>query len=147
MVLGQARSADGSYYPSAGSCSVSGFGLTANCAGVTLPADRMTHVYDGDATGGGHKYGGDPGKSWFPATWSKADVQHAIDRAADKAPTDADWNPQPNGNYVTHKWYNGVLIRVVVYPDYRLTTAVPIRGNPGSGVSYIDPATGTRVYY
>ncbi|WP_263417852.1 RHS repeat-associated core domain-containing protein [Terriglobus albidus] len=48
-----------------------------------IPARRMKHILDGDATGGGHRAGtGMPGKSEFPAEWSDAKIEEVIEDIA-----------------------------------------------------------------
>ena len=41
-------------------------------------ADRRTHILDGDATGGGHRWPGADGKSAFPKDWSDDKIMHEI---------------------------------------------------------------------
>lgn len=40
-----------------------------------IPPERAIHILDGDATGGGHRYGtGSPGKTEFPASWDDGKI-------------------------------------------------------------------------
>lgn len=39
---------------------------------------RRTHILDGDATGGGHLWPGNPGKTPFPQGWSGGRIMHEI---------------------------------------------------------------------
>jgi hypothetical protein len=52
---------------------------------LRVTPERLTHILDGDATGGGHRPGtGKPGKTEFPAGWDDGKI---IDTLLDVAPT------------------------------------------------------------
>lgn len=105
-----------------------------------LSRDRITHILDGDATGGGHRAGtGRPGQSEFPSTWSDKDVIHnTLDIATDP---NSGWTQQTgragadytrNGDPV--RWSvegnrAGVDMRVIVEPAGEgVITSIPIAG-------------------
>jgi hypothetical protein len=72
-----------------------------------------THILDGDATGGGHRYGtGISGKSEFPASWSDGDILHHIsDVASDPASIRT---PSWGGRTVVQGTRMGVDIKVIL---------------------------------
>jgi hypothetical protein len=74
---------------------------------------RRTHILDGDATGGGHLWPGDPGKTPFPQGWSGDKIMHEI---SDIATDPAAWqNAVPQGSRtVLNGTRGGVDIRVIV---------------------------------
>jgi Bacterial EndoU nuclease len=63
---------------------------------INVSAERITHILDGDKTGGGHRHGvGKPGKTEFPASWDDERViANVLDvaRRPDKPPTHQDWD-------------------------------------------------------
>ncbi|MDC8756611.1 EndoU domain-containing protein [Janthinobacterium fluminis] len=83
-----------------------------------------THILDGDATGGGHRYGtGHPGKSEFPQTWSDEKILNAIlDVANDSA---SSVTPGRGGRSVIKGTRDGIDITVVVEPSDRTVTGFP----------------------
>ena len=87
---------------------------------------RRTHVLDGDATGGGHRWPGAPDKTPFPQRWSDDEIMHAVsDVATDPSPTPRNVTG-PAGSLKTNAgnparqevfgMRNGVCIRVVTEP-------------------------------
>lgn len=74
---------------------------------------RRTHILDGDATGGGHLWPGNPGKTPFPQGWSGDKIMHEI---SDIATDPAAWqNAVPQGSRtVLNGTRGGVDIRVIV---------------------------------
>lgn len=99
---------------------------------VDLPADRRTHILDGDPSdGGGHRPGtGHPDKTEFPAAWSDdriTDAVLSVARNPDQPPERQDWN---------ERWQlggtrDGVSIVAIVEPDGTICTAWPLDGSPG----------------
>lgn len=101
-------------------------------------AQRRTHILDGDATGGGHRWPGLPGKTPFPKDWSDNEIMHNIsDIATDPA---ARWTGGgPKGSVLTRKGNparfsvfgerGGVCVKVVVEPAGEgIITAHPAAG-------------------
>jgi hypothetical protein len=74
---------------------------------------RRTHILDGDATGGGHLWPGNPDKSPFPQGWSGDKIMHEI---SDIATDPVAWqNAVPQGSRtVLAGTRDGVDIRVIV---------------------------------
>lgn len=53
----------------------------------------IIHILDGDATGGGHLWPGEPGKTPFPETWDRDTIMHHVsDVATDPSLTWAQQN-------------------------------------------------------
>lgn len=90
-----------------------------------LSKKRATHTLFGDATGGGHVFPGQAGKTPFPSNWAPKDI---LDAASDIA-TDPSipWKPQTgSGGWYTKKGSparfeavgvrGGVRIRVIIEP-------------------------------
>jgi hypothetical protein len=75
---------------------------------------RRAHILDGDASGGGHRYGTGKGKSEFPKTWTDDEIIDAIEDVAND-PTSAR-KQQVNGNLRISGTRNGVLITVIIEP-------------------------------
>jgi RHS repeat-associated protein len=84
---------------------------------------RTQHILNGDATGGGHLFPGEPGKTPFPESWSAGEVMSAISEVA----------TNPNSKIVAEQGVrtvlngevDGVLIKVVT--DWRdIITAYPL---------------------
>jgi len=94
-------------------------------------SDRLTHILDGDETGGGHRPGADrPGKTEFPVDWSDdriLDAVVSVARDPDEPPQRQNWNDrwQVTGDR------DGVKIFAVVEADGRVWTAWPDEGSPG----------------
>lgn len=74
---------------------------------------RRTHILDGDATGGGHLWPGNPGKTPFPQGWSGDRIMHEI---SDIATDPVAWqNAASQGSRtVLTGTRGGVDIRVIV---------------------------------
>jgi hypothetical protein len=74
---------------------------------------RRTHILDGDATGGGHLWPGNPGKTPFPQGWSGDKIMHEV---SDIATDPIAWqNAVPQGSRtVLTGTRGGVDIRVIV---------------------------------
>ena len=71
------------------------------------------HILEGDATGGGHRFGtGQPGKSEFPSNWSDEKILHEIsDIATDPSST---FRLGRGGRTIAEGTRDGVDIRVVI---------------------------------
>jgi filamentous hemagglutinin len=73
---------------------------------------RSTHILQGDRTGGGHLYPGNPGKSAFPQNWSAEKIMHEIsDVATDPASTVI---PGRGGRIIVTGTRGGIDITVVI---------------------------------
>jgi hypothetical protein len=88
----------------------------------TTPA-RRRHILDGDATGGGHRWPGLPGKTPFPRDWSDDKIIHeisevAVDPASIRAPT-------RGGRTIISGTRNGVDLRVIVDAIGAILTGFP----------------------
>lgn len=112
-----------------------------------ISEERAKHILEGDATGGGHRFGtGKPQKTEFPEDWSDDKI---LDSIADIA-TDPKARPDPtnstklynkNGDPIRASYYgvrDGVEIKVIYEP----ATGRVISGYP---VRVLDPATNTLV--
>ncbi|WP_126464196.1 EndoU domain-containing protein [Propionibacterium australiense] len=102
-------------------------GKPANPEHVNLASlQRTTHILDGDATGGGHRWPGAPGKTPFPRNWSDSQIMHNVsDIATDPnlkfvqqggkpgATTYKSGNPM---RYVTEGVRDGIPIKAIVEP-------------------------------
>jgi hypothetical protein len=93
--------------------------------------ERLAHILDGDATGGGHRSGtGKPGKTEFPADW---DDQKIIDtlldvaRRPDQAPGHQEWNDR----WVARGTRDDVEVVVVMARDGRIWSGWPLPGGAG----------------
>ncbi len=80
-----------------------------------IPPERQNHILNGNATGGGHKFGANQGKPEFPSSWSDKQIFHnAADLATDPKGT---WIRQPrNGNFIVSGVRDGVNMSVVIDP-------------------------------
>jgi hypothetical protein len=79
---------------------------------LSTPA-RRTHILDGDATGGGHLWPGQPGKTPFPQSWSGDRIMHEIsDIATD--PVACQNGVRQGPRTVLTGSVDGVDIRVIV---------------------------------
>jgi RHS repeat-associated protein len=98
---------------------------------------RRTHILDGDATGGGHRWPGLPGKTPFPQSWSDDQIMHNVsDIATDPSLTPNYTKGAPGSHYTRAgdpSRYNvvgqrdGVDIKVVVEPAGEgIITAHPV---------------------
>ena len=98
---------------------------------ILISPDRSTHILDGDAYGGGHRYGtGKPGKTEFPASWDDQKVIDAalgIARKPDQPPVCQD----RNSRWVCIGTRDGVEVSVIVLPGGDVWTAWPEEGSPG----------------
>jgi filamentous hemagglutinin len=94
---------------------------------LTDPKARK-HILEGDATGGGHKYGaGMPGKTQFPEDWSDEKIIHVISEiSTDNSLT---WSsPSKNGYITAVKRVDGINVKVVVDPKLkRIVTGFPLK--------------------
>lgn len=98
-----------------------------------LTQQRLRHITDGDARGGGHLHGtGAPCKSEFPANWTRDKIARDIPLLA--ANDNLEWKESRNG-YVTadSMTVDGLKVRIVVDPkDNEIITAYPtnVKRNP-----------------
>ena len=96
---------------------------------LRMQPERAIHILDGDATGGGHRYGtGIPGKTEFPAGWDDDKIIDSILSVA-RSPYSADL--QRNGRWLAEGVRDGVAVAVVITPDGRIWSAYPLPGSPG----------------
>jgi Bacterial EndoU nuclease len=59
---------------------------------------RRTHILDGDATGGGHRWPGQPDKTPFPKSWTDDEIMHADSDIATDPSLQWNWTKGgPNG--------------------------------------------------
>jgi hypothetical protein len=98
---------------------------------IRVTPERRTHILDGDATGGGHRYGtGNPGKTEFPASWDDEkiiDIVVDVARRPDLCPKHQDWNDR----WVARGTRDDVEVAVVITRDGRIWTGWPLPGGPG----------------
>ena len=96
---------------------------------LRIPPERVTHILDGDATGGGHRYGvGAPGKTEFPANWDEGKIIDSILSVA-RSPDSAIL--QRNGRWLVEGVHDQVGLAVVITTDGRIWSAYPLPGSPG----------------
>jgi hypothetical protein len=96
---------------------------------LRIPPDRALHILDGDATGGGHRYGaGVPGKTEFPANWTEDKIIDSI-LSVGRSPDSA--SLQRNGRWLVAGVRVQVALAVVINTDGRIWTAYPLPGCPG----------------
>lgn len=131
------------FYPFRGARSNRGMakgGSTRSSGAVNLASPgRTKHILQGDATGGGHKFGLSRilnGKSKFPPTWSEKRVMHAVSEVATSP--NSTWTQQTGkaGAKFTKKGvpvkfkvdgeFDGVKIRAIVQGD-DIVTAFPTK--------------------
>ncbi len=94
-----------------------------------MPTGRAIHILDGDATGGGHRYGtGTPGKTEFPASWDEDKITDSILSVA-RAPDSAIL--QRNGRWKAEGVRDEVMLAVIIMADGRIWSAYPLPGSPG----------------
>lgn len=102
-----------------------------SAADIRLSRERLSHILDGDQTGGSHRHGtGRPGKTEFPADWADAKITGAVLAVAcepDQAPVRQNWNERWR---VSGK-HDGVEIVAIVASDGQIWTAWPREGSPG----------------
>lgn len=93
------------------------------------PPERAIHILDGDATGGGHRYGtGKPGKTEFPANWDDDKIIDSIMSVA-RSPDSA--SLQQNGRWLAVGVRDEVKLAVIIMADGRVWSAYPLPGSPG----------------
>ena len=96
---------------------------------LRVPPERAIHILDGDATGGGHRYGtGKPGKTEFPASWADDKVMDGILSVA-RSPDSA--SLQQNGRWKVEGIRDEVKLSVIITADARIWSAYPLPGSPG----------------
>lgn len=96
---------------------------------LRIPPERVIHILNGDATGGGHRYGaGKPGKTEFPANWDEDKIIDSILSVA-RSPDSA--SLQRNGRWLAEGVRDQVALAVVIMTDGRIWTAYPLPGSPG----------------
>lgn len=99
---------------------------------IDVPADRRTHILDGDPDdGGGHRSGtGRPDKTEFPPDWDDdviIDAVLSIARTPDQPPERAAWGDR----WQVSGTRDGVGIVAIVESDGSICTAWPLEGSPG----------------
>ncbi|SFP80571.1 WXG100 family type VII secretion target [Amycolatopsis arida] len=94
---------------------------------IHIPPERVTHILDGDKTGGGHRAGSNNKKSHFPAGWTDETTISKIESVA-RNPDSIE--PNHHGRWKATGTRDGVLIEVIVNPDGTIRTAWPVSG-PG----------------
>lgn len=102
---------------SSGAMSVQRLAMVVQRAKVS--GHRRTHILDGDATGGGHRYGSGGGKSEFPRSWSDDKIIKAIEAVSVDPAARAE--PSYGGKTKIVGVYDGVSIRVIVSGDTVIT--------------------------
>jgi hypothetical protein len=96
---------------------------------LRVPPARAIHILDGDATGGGHRYGtGTPGKTEFPASWDEEKITDSILSVA-RSPDSA--GLQRNGRWKVEGICDEVALAVIITADGRIWSAYPLPGSPG----------------
>lgn len=107
-------------------------------ASIHLPEKCRRHILDGDATGGGRRYGtGNPGRTEFPEDWTDTKTTRVIADVA-RRPSNARW--QRHGRWRFEGSREGVTVVVIVEPGGEIRTAFP---TAGTGV-ILNPKEGTR---
>ena len=98
---------------------------------LRVTPERLTHILDGDATGGGHRHGtGKPGKTEFPVDWDDRKVTDTlldVARQPDRVPGHQEWN----GRWVARGTRDDVEVVVVVARDGRIWSGWPLPGGAG----------------
>jgi len=96
---------------------------------LRMSPERAVHILDGDATGGGHRYGtGSPGKTEFPASWDENNITDSILSVA-RSPDSAIL--QRNGRWKAEGVRDEVMLTVIITADGRIWSAYPLPGSPG----------------
>jgi hypothetical protein len=96
---------------------------------LRIPPERAIHILEGDATGGGHRYGvGVPGKTEFPANWDEDKIIDSILSVA-RSPDSA--SLQRNGRWLAEGVCDQVALAVIIMTDGRIWSAYPLPGSPG----------------
>lgn len=89
-----------------------------------VTAGRRIHILDGDASGGGHRFGAGKGKSEFPQHWTDDQIISAIENVANDPQSVS--SSGRGGRKVIRGVENGLLILVVVDPaDGSIVTGYP----------------------
>lgn len=98
---------------------------------LRVTPERLTHILDGDSTGGGHRHGtGRPGKTEFPASWDDTKIAETlldVARRPDRAPGHQEWNDR----WVTRGRRDDVEVAVVIARDGRVWSGWPLPGGTG----------------
>jgi hypothetical protein len=81
------------------------------------------HILDGDASGGGHKFGAGRGKSEFPRSWSDDEIIAAIEDVANDPSSVS--VPVRWGRVKIHGIRRGVLIIVIAAGTGEIVTGHP----------------------
>ena len=96
---------------------------------LRIPPERAIHILDGDATGGGHRYGtGTLGKTEFPASWDDDRILNAITFVA-RSPESV--HQQWNQSWKARGEFDNVRTTVIIEPDGTIWTGWPEEGSPG----------------
>ena len=98
---------------------------------VRVSPERITHILDGDSTGGGHRHGvGKPNKTEFPLGWDdKKITDNVIDvaRRPDSPPVHQDRNDR----WLCSGIRDRVEVSVILLRNGEVWTAWPEEGGPG----------------
>jgi hypothetical protein len=98
---------------------------------IRVTPERVTHILDGDSTGGGHRHGtGKPGKTEFPAAWDDdkiIETARSVARKPDERPVLQD----RNNRWLCTGTRDSVEVSVIVLPGGEVWTAWPEEGSPG----------------
>jgi hypothetical protein len=98
---------------------------------IRVTPERVTHILDGDSTGGGHRHGtGKPGNTEFPADWGDdkiIETARSIAQKPDQRPVLQD----RNNRWLCIGTRDSVEVSVIVLPDGEVRTAWPKEGSPG----------------
>jgi Bacterial EndoU nuclease len=96
---------------------------------LRIPPGRAIHILDGDATGGGHRYGtGTSGKTEFPASWDDDRFLNAITFVGRSPET---VHQQWNQRWKARGEFDNVRTTVIIEPDGTIWAAWPDEGSPG----------------
>lgn len=96
---------------------------------LRMTPERVVHILDGDATGGGHRFGsGISGKTEFPASWDDDRILNAITFVA-LSPESV--HQQWNQRWKARGEFESVRTTVIIEPDGTIWTAWPEEGSPG----------------
>ncbi|MFF2367885.1 RHS repeat-associated core domain-containing protein [Streptomyces sp. NPDC058122] len=98
----------------------------SNAACDLVGPTRATHILDGDATGGGHRYPGAPGKTPFPQGWTDGQILSNISEVATSPNSTWTWQRGAQGSTYTRRGLpsrvaivgtiDGVQLRVIYEP-------------------------------
>jgi hypothetical protein len=98
---------------------------------LRVTPERLTHILDGDSTGGGHRHGtGKPGKTEFPVSWDDGKITDTlvdVARRPDRTPGHQEWNDR----WVTRGRRDDVEVVVVIARDGRVWGGWPLPGGRG----------------